>query len=285
MMAAAIAMLAATLAQPALFGPGVGDAAPEVFEIVAFEALDTDTPGADAALRPLSGLLDRMPQNTFRVVAQREAEAPMGLETEIPINDVYSVHVLPLGHDEDGQLELQTRVTMRQAGRPLNALVAEGRTRPGRALLLRGLELPGGELAIALRLRQPPGQEGGESSSGDKDDGDPEEGQEAQGQDGDMGDGDSQDRSDSDTSPDDAETDARERGDVEEDAAAEGESSASEAGEAPEDEAADDAAASARGSDLENAEALLNSLEEQDRREQRSARNRRDKIQINKEWW
>lgn len=283
-----IAVAALALAQPfALQGPGVDTDEGQTIEIVAVHGLTTGQPSTDPALRPLARLLESMPHDTFRLLTQQTAKAPMMQETEIVINDEYSVHVLPLGHDEEQQLELQTRVTQRRGGRAINALVAEGKARPGRALLLRGLEMPGGELGIVLRVVREPG-ESSEDSGEPQDDGD-EQSQDSQSRDdNEAGEDDrSQDSSDESEDGTDADADAQEQGDAEDrEQGEEAESDAAEADDSDADEEQrESGGADGEPQDLENIEALLQSLEDQDRREQRAARNRRDTIRFNTEWW
>jgi hypothetical protein len=287
MMAAAVLWMSALLAQPFNLGGAGVDAGPaETIEVVAFHALDTGALHVDEALRPFAALLERLPQDTFRLVHADSAEAPMEQETSIRINDDYAVHVIPLGHDEEQQLQLQARVTLHRGGQVINALVAEGKTRPGRALLLHGLEMPEGMLGIVLRVKQKPGESSPDSGDS-QEDGDQQNQQQPQSGDNEPGEEQPPSDQSGESEQEDAESDS--------DAANQGDADDSEQGEEgesgadqPEDgdaEEMEDGGGEEGPKDMENVEALLKSLEEQDRREQRSARNRRDTIRINKEWW
>jgi hypothetical protein len=276
----------ATLAQanPPLT-PAAPPAAPKI-EVRAFTATNTGqaTRQVDATLRGLDALLKDMPYDTFLPVMQEQAELSANVETMVTINDIYALHVLPLGPEEEGMLPLQARVTMLQGGRQVNALLTQGKAKPGRAMLFRGLEIPGGELGIVLRLVPPPQEpKDGDSESEDQEDQQQDQQQEPQDP---SGSGDDQ------VGEDGAQEEAQQSEDqtgeqgsmAEEGEPQEGESAAAESPQEESETEGEGAEASAP-KDLEDIEALLKSLEDQDRREQKSARNRRDSIRFNGEWW
>jgi hypothetical protein len=275
----------ATLAQA---NPPVTQAGPPAapkIEVRAFTATNTGqaTRQVDATLRGLDALLKEMPYDTFLPVMQQQAELAANAETMVTINETYALYVLPIGPEEEGMLPLQARVTMLQGGRPVNALVTQGKAKPGRAMLFRGLEIPGGELGIVLRLVPPP-QDPKDGDSDSEDQGDQE--QEPQEPQDPSGSGD--DQSGEDGAQEEAqqsEDQAGEQGTMgEEGEQQEGESAAAESPQ-EEGESEGEGAEAAAPKDLEDIEALLKSLEDQDRREQKSARNRRDTIRFNGDWW
>lgn len=276
----------ATLAQINPPAQPAGPTPPPKIEVLAFSATNTGqaTRQVDATLRGLDALLKDLPFDTFMPVMQQQAELSESAETMIVINESYALHVLQLDpEDEQGMLPIQARVTLNQGGQSLNALLTQGQAKPGRAMLFRGLEIPGGELGIVLRLVPPPKDPKGDSDSeeqeneGEQQDGDPQEpsgsGDDQAGEEGPTEEeqqGDSDEQAGEDANGEEAEGESEQSAAQSEDGEGEGEG---EGGEA------------AGPEDLEDVEALLKSLEDQDRREQKSARNRRDSIRFNGEWW
>lgn len=293
-MTAALCCIAAlaTLAQanPPVVAPGPEPA--DKIQVIAFQATREGqaTRQVDAELRPLDALLKDMDYDTFRVVQAQEVDLPAQSETMVQINDTYALYILPLGKDEQGLLAMQARVTLMQGGKLVNALLTQGKAKPGRAMLFRGLNIPGGELGIVLRLvPPPPDPKDGDSDSQSNDD--QQQQQQEQPQDptsgGDDQQGD-QNASDQSNPGEDQKDESSQKGMANEDKkeGEEEEGESAQAGQESEDtEGEQEGAQSGEPKDLEDIDALLKSLEDQDRREQKSTRNNRDSIRFNGDWW
>jgi hypothetical protein len=171
-------------------------------------------------LRPVREILEMLPYDTYGTLSQVEREAPFGEETAILINESYTFHVLPLEQHESGEVEVMARIAMHEVDETLDALWAQGKAAPGKALVFQSSENP------------PEDQEGDEQES----------------------DGEQQD-------------------------------SESEAQQNEEQETPEESEAGEEPKDLKNLEAILRSLEDLDRREQEEARNQRDAIRLQGDWW
>jgi len=228
------------------------------FEFTAVEALPAGAPAeADERLRPFRSMLDKLsPGGSFRVVNQEAKEAPFSSETRWSINERYDAFVLPMEQTQDGAVRLDARVAQLDAGKSLNALRAEGEVPSGKVMAFRGLQGPdGGELFLLLRQKN---DEGDDQSGGDGD----------SGQQNDM-------ESKSDEQSDQEMKDS-EKSDAEKAELAKAEEHKDE-----------QKAESDAPKDAQNLEALLQSLEEEDQRQQADARFDRRKIELppSGEWW
>ena len=223
------------------------------FEITAVEAMPSGLAGSpDDRLQPFNSMLKKLsPDGVFQVVSQEAKEAPFSAETQWTINERYEAFVLPMEETKDGAVRLDARVVQRDGNKSLNALRAEGEVPGGKVMAFRGLQGPGGgELFLLLR------QKSDDSDNKSKGDGDSENKDDM--------------KSDSDQQGEDEQKDSdKTEAEEKQQGAEEGES----AGDTPKD--------------AENLEALLQSLEEEDQRQQADARFDRRKIELpsSGEWW
>lgn len=90
--------------------------------------------------------------DTFRKTGGQALSLPFEEETELPVDDRYSVFVKPLSREKSGVIRAQVRVTMRRkpGDTPVNAVVTTVQFAPGKPMKLRGLKRAGGELALVL---------------------------------------------------------------------------------------------------------------------------------------
>jgi len=235
---------------------------PESIEVLAVYARQAPQPAMleDDALKPFRPLLDKLaPNNAFDVVQHIEKQIPYGQEVEYPIDSNYALFLLPMEKRDGDLLSLVARVQLLPAPGTVNALRAHGEVSPGRALTFRGLDGPdGSELVIFMRLTPPDGQQGG--GGGQDQESQPQEAQEQDGQQGQEEENEEQDKPE----PVDA---AQEEQQMAEKQQEEGKE---ETGEAQEPQ---------------NIAALLESLEQEDQRQQAQIRyDNRRKI-VSKEWW
>ncbi len=216
-----------------------------------------EQPHMDDALKAVAPMLKSLPFTTYRALSVVEKETPWGEEVLLPINAVYSMHVTAASSNEEGAIDVRARVEMLQGADYVNALDTHAQAAPNKALLFRGMPLGQGELVIALMMGTP--QENGQS--GDS----------------------SQDAENEQTE----EQENKPEQNDEEEQETEGESAAPQEKDMkplePETEEGEMEGESPEG--VETLEALLESLEETDRREQIEERNRRDRIDFKGEWW
>lgn len=252
-----LAVLAQPWAPPSPGAPAIPDNDSELIELTALRA-STEGHGRksiDPALRGLSAIIETLPFDSFAPIAKEQKEAPYGRETLIPINGDYTLYIKPLERDrEAGLVRLDARIVMLREGRSINALNTRAEAAIGQPLLFRGLELPNGELVIIMRLAQQDNesQGGGEASTQEP----PEE----------------QDQQEQQEEP----PEEQQEENPPEDQQNEDSPPAPESAEMKPDE---------EKQDMQNIEAILQSLEEMDRREQQDLRNRRDHIDVRKGWW
>ncbi len=213
----------------------------------------------DAELKNLGKLFEKFPFDTFSLEAQRDFEAPHGGPTTVSLNDVYALEVTPLRRLETGEVELDARIVSLAGDAPVGALITKAKAAPGQALIFRGLPLDDGELIVIMNFGRQDGDQGGQSSP----DADQDESEEQkhppqpQEQEPDAPDEAQEDSSENDADMQPPETETKSMAD--------------------EDVSSD--------KELQNLEALLQSLEEQDQRERRELLNRQDWMEMRKDWW
>jgi len=211
----------------------------------------------DAELKNLEKLFEKFPFDTFSLEAQREFEAPHGGPTTVPLNDVYALEVMPHRRLESGEVELDARIVSLAGDAPVGALITRAKAAPGQALIFRGMPLDDGELIVIMNFGRQDGDQGGQSSSDAEEDESEEQEQPPQFQEQDESDADQEDSSENDADAQPRETETKSMADE----------------DVPSDK------------ELQNLEALLQSLEEQDQRERRELLNRQDWMEMRKDWW
>ncbi len=106
------------------------------------------------SLKSFSKIFKDLPYDTFQYLNEVEEEMlPQG-ETRVAINAVFSFYASIVGQNEEGGLEISTRVEMMEGNRAINALSADATMEPGKWLIYRGLPLNKGEMVLLMTLRQ-----------------------------------------------------------------------------------------------------------------------------------
>lgn len=217
----------------------------------------------DKKLKALKPLFSALPYTSYEALAIHDRELPWGEETLFPVNALYAMKVTPLGPTEDNAIALQARVELLQNGEYVNALDTLAEAHMNQALLFRGLPLGGDELLLVLVVTMPSDDQQDQQQK-EEDQEDPSEQEEEQDQNQDQEDASEQEgeeEEDAEPMPQEGEEDGLDPS--EQDAVEE---------EAPEES-------------NENLEALLQSLEETDKREQVEERNKRSSVDIKGNWW
>ena len=216
-----------------------------------------DKPEIPDNLKGVRGVLKSLSADTFALIAEQEREAPLGEETLVPINGVYSLYVTPNRASAQEPMKIQARIEMLEGDGYRNALVTEAQAQPGKALVFRGLPLNVGELVVIMQLAQ---DGDGESQQSQSDQNEAQEEQEQEKQEQQQGEGERQE----------GEEQQQQQQKEAQEATQEGESTVEGEEELE---------------DMETIEAILQTLEEQDRREQEEMQNRRTRIRMDGGWW
>ncbi len=205
--------------------------------------------GVPESLENLKPLLEKLPYDTFEEVARRDFDTPPGQETKVPLNGIYTLFLTAgAAQPQQQALPIEARVEMLEGDGFIDALRAQGKAAPQQALLFRGLPMDAGELAIVLMLLPP-----------------------------DNGDGQSQQqKQDQQEQQQQQEQEQEEKQEQQEQQQEQQQQQAQAQQEEAEEE---------EQKDLQNVEAILQSLEEQDRREQHDAHNERRDVQMRGGWW
>lgn len=217
----------------------------------------------DKKLKSLAPLFTDLPYTSYEALAVNDRELPWGEETLFPINALYAMKVAPLGTTEEGAVALQARVEMLKDGDYVNALDTLAEAYMNQALLFRGLPLGSDELLLVLVVTMPSDDQQDDNESQDEDSDSDEENEDEK----------DQDNQDQEEEDQDAELLPQEGEDEDEQDPSEMEESQHEDEEEPEEQS------------NENLEALLQSLEETDKREQVEERNKRKTVDIKGNWW
>jgi len=216
-----------------------------------------EQPYTDKALKPIAEALAKLPFTSYEAVTVQDREAPWGEETKLAVNAKYTVNATPLGQNEEGAIELHVRIEMLQDdGNYVDALEAQALAAKDGALLFRGMPLNNGELVVALLVGMPPDPNQNQENSQDQQE--QHEGEEQQQQ--------------------EQEQQQNSEGENE----GEGESAENqEMNQAEETEAEGEG----EKESFENLDALLESLEDTDKKEQIEERNQRNRIDFKGDWW
>ncbi|MFA7693253.1 MAG: hypothetical protein GX117_03130 [Candidatus Hydrogenedentes bacterium] len=207
----------------------------------------------DEKLKGIAAIFNDLPYTEYEAIAINSQEMPWGEEVLFPINALHAFKTTALSMDAEGGIVLHARVERLQGEDYVNALDTQAVAAQGQALVFRGIPAGQGELILVMLVRVPgDGDGGGESEEQQPPDSD-DENQEQEEQ---------QQQADTDESEDDHGDDTEENS-VNSDAATEGEVPVGD----------------------ENLEALLNSLDDIDRREQVEELKQRDRIDFKGDWW
>nr|AUN36973.1 vegetative cell wall protein gp1 precursor [uncultured bacterium] len=254
---------------------GGGQAAPKEdpnLEFTAIEASSTGQAGPlSDELKPFKPVLDKLKAgDTYRIVSQEAKVAPYSKETQWTITPQYDAFVLPMDQTPEGAVRLDARVAVNSGGKSLNALRAEGEIPQRKVMVFRGLEGDNGhELLLMLRLKQD--DDGGESSSSSDENEDQQDQKDAKEQNAQQAKEDKEQQEEKEAK----EKEEKEKQDQEQKMAQKA------------DEKQDNEDENAAPKDGQNIEALLNSLVEQDQRQQAEAQFDRKVIKLppSGEWW
>ena len=222
-----------------------------------------EQPRMDEALKPVAAMLERLEFTSYETVSVVDKEMPWSEETLFPINAKYTMKATPLQQREDGAIEMETHIEMLQDnGDYVDALAAKASAAPDKALMYRGMPLHNGELVVVFLVGVPQEEGQGQSQAQEGEQEQQEEQQAQQEQELGQEEGEGEQEQPQTSEKQEGENAGREN-QVEE--------ASEQEGEAPEG--------------LENLDALLESLEDIDKREQVEERNQRDRIDFKGNWW
>ena len=214
-------------------------------------------PSMDEKLKPIASVLESLPFTSYEAISVVDRDLPWAQETLFPINAVYAMHVTAQQQEPDGAIPLRARVEMLQGEDYVNALDTSAKAAQNQALLFRGMPLGQDELVIVLVIALPQDEKGqGESSPEDQSR--PE------------GEGENQEQPES-------ETNKQDEGDQE--------SQEDKTAEEQQESREDNEGENEQPEGVKNMDALLQSLDDIDKREQVEERNRRDRIDFKGDWW
>lgn len=259
------ALAAAQLAPPAA-APGPGAApAPVACVLTAVCGINPPVavPPADDRLAALEAALKPLGFAGYEFVGTAARELAPETETRFPINGTYSAAVTLLPSQDGDTAAMEVRIEALLEGKIVTALAGTVQARPGDTVVFRGMPLAPGELVVLLTR---PSEQSSEQSQSDQSQ------QEQEQQD--------QQKQDQQQGQQQQEEKKQEKEKQEESQTAE-EQEAQPAAEEQEDGTEEEE------KDMENGSlrALLESLEETDKREQKEIRNVRQRIDFKGGWW
>jgi len=257
------ALAAAQLAPPAA-APGPGTApAPVACVLTAVCGVNPPVavPPADDRLAALEAALKPLGFAGYEFVGTAARELAPGQETRFPINATYSAAVTLLPSQDGDTAAMEVRIEALLDGKIVTALAGTVQARPGDTVVFRGMPLAPGELVVLLTR---PSEQSSEQSKSDQNQ---QEQQDQQKQDQQQGQQQEEEKE-------------QEKEKQEEPQTAE-EQETQPAAEEQEDGTEEEE------KDMENGSlrALLESLEETDKREQKELRNVRQRIDFKGGWW
>ncbi len=278
----AAAALLGQAAPPALQSPGAGPGMPPnapATERVHWYALATNAraqqvPALDAAREPLVPVLSALAGEGYSVVAEDTLEVDHGSGTQENIAGDYELRLAVAPGVSQQNVALRTQLVEANAS-AREALLAEGEVPRGKPLVVRGLPRAGGELALVMLLEQPDSPPRQDQQSQDPQNNDQQEQDERNPdqQPQDRGDEQEQQPQPGDQDEQQGEQDAMQQ-----------ENPANRADENQDNPNAPLEESTAPPQDLQNIEALLQSLEEVDKQQQRAQQRRRILPQRG-DWW
>ena len=263
--------------------PTKPEMAEETLHVMAFSAQEvagyTDKP--DKQLKSYKAILEALePLNKFDVIKTDILPAIHGEVTTVPINALYWAEVTVQNVDEQDLISAEVRIMYDGGNGPIIALRNTVQAQPNRAFTFRGMELGGGELVVVLSFPKEGEQGEGSDSSGEENSQEQEE--QEQGTDQSQ-----QEQQDSSASEQDESKDEEEAPMLNQQE--ETEEQAGDEEEASEEEMQDGSSSTleeGEPKDDQTIEAILESLEEEDTKEQENAHHRRSQVKFkSKGWW
>lgn len=213
-------------------------------------------PHMDEKLKPIAAALSGLPYTSYEALSVNSRELPWGVETLFPISAVHAFKATALSMDPEGAIALRARVEMLQGEDYINALDTQALAGQNQALLFRGIPLGRDELVIVMLVAMSPDPEKSGSPNQEGETESEGENQES--------------------------TESESEGENKAEGEQEGEN-APEKQESQVNEADEGEGESPKG--VENLDALLESLDDIDRREQVEELKRRDRIDFKGDWW
>jgi len=233
-----------------------------------------EQPYMDQTLKPIASALSKLPFTSYETVSILDNEIPWGQETRFTLNAKYTVNVTPIRQDEQGSIQLGVRIEMLQDdGTYVDALKAQALAAQNGALLFRGMPLNQGELVVVLLVGMPPdpNQQQGDSQQQEQNEGEQEQQQQEQEQ--------------NQNKENEGEGEGAEQQQQNNEGEGEGEGEDQPKSQQQEMSQTNEPEGEGEKEGMENLDALLQSLEDTDKREQKEERNQRDRIDFKGDWW
>lgn len=135
---------------------------PVTISMVAVHATNENRPNNEKYFEPglesIRSALDNLPFDSFRKVKSDRQKASAEEEAKFVVNDRYSLSVTPLTGDSEGRVRVKVWITekVEEDGKTVTQKALDTTTAivPGKHLLLGGLPMDGGRLAILLTVEK-----------------------------------------------------------------------------------------------------------------------------------
>jgi hypothetical protein len=246
--------------------PSAGTQAPTILKVIALVGSGEGQAAQQipVELQPMQALLKELPFGRFRVEHQQEIPIEVGAAAVVSINPTYTLTLLPEEETEDNQYVVDLKIATPDG---VSALTARGKIPVQKPVVMRGLDAEDGELIVAMILTR---EGGGQGQNEEKDEGEEQEDEEQQKQEQepDPGEQEPQDPQDQKQEP---QPDQGEQQDQQQ--------------QEQSDQQQDPQEQPQEAHKPENIEAILQHLEQMDRREQRELIQQKDARKILGEWW
>jgi hypothetical protein len=133
---------------------------PVTISMVAVQATNENRPEGEKFFEPglesIRSSLENLPFDTYRKVKSDQARVSAKDEAQFTINERYTLSVTPLSGDTEGRVRVKVWITEKfeKDGKSITrkALDTTSAIVPGKHLLLGGLPMDGGQLAILLTI-------------------------------------------------------------------------------------------------------------------------------------
>lgn len=306
---AACLIAAAALAQPAVTlpapppAPAAAPQAEEPLNVSLFaikaSAEGRDKPSIPEELKPIAKALAKLtPNDTFEIISVETRPGPFGQEVQLPINGLYTGHVTlnetrQASSGEGEVVDFNARIEMLRGSDFINALSTRGEAVFNQALIFRGLELGQDELVVVIQVAPPDSDQSNQGESGDESSEEEKEQEDQQEKDPEQQDDEQpQDLKEEPQEPQDPEDNEEDPSEGEQPPELKPENEGEQAPQDPDGEsdeqqntAEEQQDEAEEPKDMQTLEAMLENLEELDRKEQRNAHYRRTQVKVRGDWW
>jgi len=300
--AAALAQPAVTLPEP----PPAPVAAPQAEEplnvslfAIKASAEGRGTPSIPEELKPIAKALAKLtPNDTFEIISVETRPGPFGQEVQLPINGLYTGYVTlnetrQASSGEGEVVDFNARIEMLRGSDFINALSTRGEAVFNQALIFRGLELGQDELVVVIQVAPPESDQSDQGESSDESSEDEQEQEDQQEKDPEQQDDEQpQDLKEEPQEPQDPEENEEDPSEGEQPPELKPEEEGEQAPQDPDGESDEQQSAADKQEeeaeepkDMQTLEAMLENLEELDRKEQRNAHYRRTQVKVRGDWW